>query len=125
MKIGKLEKILLIICVASVLTTVGYFVKDGFKTYRTYTEDSQNQNTIVLEIANVSVILASYPIKHANIIDTVNKYFGLSLFVNIVIRLNHISASINHGSPPSLKSEKDVSLLIIKSTIKNNIFIPK
>ena len=51
MKFEKLEKVLLTICVVSVLTTVGYFVKDGFKTYRSYIETDGSQKMITLKIS--------------------------------------------------------------------------
>ena len=84
MKIGKLEKILLTICVASVLTTVGYFVKDGFKTYRTYTEDSQNQNTIVLEIDGEVEKPGTYRMKeNSRTCDLIYKAGGITLNADV------------------------------------------
>lgn len=50
MKFGKLEKILLTFCVISVLATVGYYVKDGFKTYTAYTEEDNTQSMIDVRV---------------------------------------------------------------------------
>jgi len=51
MNFEKLEKILLIICIISILAFVGYYVKDGFKTYTSSVEYEDNETMITAKIS--------------------------------------------------------------------------
>lgn len=50
MKLKKLEKILLILCIISVVASVGYYVKSGYRTYSISEEDNSGKPRINVKV---------------------------------------------------------------------------